>query len=286
VRYHPLGERAGGGRGWGDGRRDVALGEHLFNLTSIGAPLLRGYQRVGHALRPPRVPARGFSFVGQGPDRMPIRAAFYVDGFNVYHALDDLGQPHLKWLDWNALALRLIPSKTEELVKVTICTAIKPPHASDKAQRHRKYLNALKSTGVVCLQGDFAEEPRECRDCGATWKAPVEKQGDVNLAISIIDDAHRDVFDHCYLVTADSDQAATARLLKTAWPQKKLTTVVITGRSHCKALLAIADHKIVVSEASLEHSLFPSLITGPSAIRRPVEYDPPAGWVHPAARPK
>jgi hypothetical protein len=251
----------------------------------MGPLINRVHQRARYALRPPRVPARGFSFVGQGPRRMPIRAAFYIDGFNVYHALDDLNQPHLKWLNWHALAARLIPSLSEELVKVTVCTAIKPPQASEKAARHRVYLRALASAGVVCLKGEFAEEHRDCRECGAHWEAPVEKQGDVNLAISIIDDAHRDVFDHCYLVTADSDQAATARMLKRSWPDKKLTTVMITGRTHSKALIDIADAKMTIGESALEWSVFPRVIEGAEAILRPAAYDPPAGWVHPRDRP-
>lgn len=28
-----------------------------------------------------------------------MRGAIYVDGFNLYHAISDLGMPHLKWLD-------------------------------------------------------------------------------------------------------------------------------------------------------------------------------------------
>jgi len=28
----------------------------------------------------------------------------YIDGFNLYHAIDDLRKPHLKWLDLKALA--------------------------------------------------------------------------------------------------------------------------------------------------------------------------------------
>ncbi|MFO1241201.1 MAG: hypothetical protein U1E64_12690 [Sphingomonadaceae bacterium] len=28
------------------------------------------------------------------------RVIVYIDGFNLYHAIDDLGQPHLKWLTY------------------------------------------------------------------------------------------------------------------------------------------------------------------------------------------
>ena len=32
------------------------------------------------------------------------RVACYVDGFNLYHAINDLNKPHLKWLDIRAVA--------------------------------------------------------------------------------------------------------------------------------------------------------------------------------------
>jgi hypothetical protein len=160
------------------------------------------------------------------------------------------------------------------LERIVLCTAIKTSDP-DKQRRHRLYVAALESSGVVCLKGNFITEPRDCRKCGNGWDAPVEKQGDVNLAISIIDDAHKDLFDHCYLVTADSDQAATARMLKEGFPAKQLTTVVVTGRSHSKEILNRADAKITINHGHLERSLFPKLITGANAILRPTEYDPP-----------
>ncbi|MCW5723538.1 MAG: NYN domain-containing protein [Maricaulaceae bacterium] len=207
---------------------------------------------------------------------MPIRSAFYIDGFNVYHAIDDLGRPHYKWLDWMALSNRLIPSSTERVVKVSMCTAIKPKDPG-KQIRHRAYIKALNSVGVKCITGHFSVEPRECKSCGTTWIAPVEKQGDVNLALELMCDAHEDVFDHCYLVSADSDQAATARFLKEKFPTKSLTSVIVTGRSHSKEILGRADAKITVTASSIEACLFPKLIPGPSAILRPKEYDPPGG---------
>ena len=35
---------------------------------------------------------------------MAKRVACYVDGFNLYHAIDDLRKPHLKWVNLWALA--------------------------------------------------------------------------------------------------------------------------------------------------------------------------------------
>lgn len=205
---------------------------------------------------------------------MTIRAAFYIDGFNAYHAIDDLKKQHLKWLSWAAVGQLVIPKKSETLTKVVVCTALKTTDPG-KLRRHRSYLAALASEGVVCLCGHFTNESRQCKSCGASWWAPVEKQGDVNLAIAVIADAYDDVFDHCYLVTADSDQAATAKLFKARFPKKKLTTVVVTGRSHSKEILSYADAKMTISVDSMERCLFPAIINGAQAVARPSEYKPP-----------
>jgi hypothetical protein len=204
------------------------------------------------------------------------RAALYIDGFNLYHAIDDLAENHLKWLDLWALGNLLIPSNTEKLVKVVWCTAVRTDDVQ-KMLRQREYIRALQGTGITCLEGHFAKESRNCKNCGGQWQAPVEKQGDVNLAIALIDDAYRDVFDHAYLITADSDQAATVGLLKSRLPQKKLTSVSPPGRSHCKEILSHDPAKIALGVSHLERCLFPKYVVvgGKPIATRSMVYDPP-----------
>jgi hypothetical protein len=213
---------------------------------------------------------------------MSDRAALYVDGFNLYHAIDDLHQNHLKWLDLWALGKLLIPSQTQTLVTVVYCTAIRTDDAK-KMIRHRGYCRALEAIGVTCLKGHFSREGRNCLKCGAVWQAPVEKQGDINLAISLIDDAYTDVFDHAYLITADSDQAATVRLLRERFPQKSITTVSPPGRSHCKEILAQTPLKIALSATHLARCLLPKhvIVDGKPIVTRDPAYNPPQGWKPP-----
>lgn len=61
--------------------------------------------------------------VSRGFLRRRERVAVYIDGFNMYHALDDLKKPHYKWLNLNALAELLISRKSQRIVKVTYFTA-------------------------------------------------------------------------------------------------------------------------------------------------------------------
>jgi len=218
------------------------------------------------------------------------RAALYVDGFNLYHALHALNQPHLKWLNLFALGSRILNRNQETLVKVRYCTALKPG-ASDKNKRHREYITALKWFNVKVHEGHFISDDVDCRKCGHVWEKPQEKETDVNIALLLFDDAHQDVFDVAYLLTADSDQGATARMLKKRFPKKRLVSVVPPGMEASKAIMTYADHRYKLNENIIEECLLPGVEYDPArngavAFRRPSEYAPPSGWVAPAERPR
>lgn len=173
------------------------------------------------------------------------RAAFYVDGFNVYHAIASMGVTYLKWLDWWSLAESIATGRGETLVKVVFCTA--PPIFKDTGvqRRHASYTQALNACGVQVISGFFIKEDRSCRKCGHIWSQPQEKEGDVNLAVSLLGDAYADAFDTAYLVTADNDQAPTLRHLKAVFGQasnkpKRLVVVVPPNRTSSRALSALA----------------------------------------------
>ena len=56
---------------------------------------------------------------------MKIPTITYIDGFNLYHSIDELGRPELKWLNLWSLAESLI-RKNEELVEVNYFSAYTP----------------------------------------------------------------------------------------------------------------------------------------------------------------
>jgi hypothetical protein len=141
----------------------------------------------------------------------------------------------------------------------------------------------LESAGVETVLGHFLDEPIRCRArCREDYWVSVEKQGDVNVAIRLISDAHLDKFDVAYLVSADSDQVATARLFKERFPKKRLVSVAPPGRSHSKEILSLVPDFLVVSKTAIENSLFggPNLTKqdGSPITIRPAEYNPPKGW--------
>ena len=214
-----------------------------------------------------------------------MRAAMYIDGFNLYYAVNDLEENFLKWVNLWHIAEQLIPKQSEQLVKVVFCTAYYPGDTG-KRVRHERFKQALEFFGVECVFGHYIQQPMSCHDCGHEWSMATEKETDINVALALFDDAYQDIFDHAYLLSADSDQAATARMFKTRFPDKRLTSVAPPGREPSKNVMAFANAKIKLSPDHLERAVMPGMIETPNGlIVRPHEYDPPPGWVHPKDRP-
>ncbi|WP_024578150.1 MULTISPECIES: NYN domain-containing protein [unclassified Afipia] len=207
-----------------------------------------------------------------------LRAAVYIDGFNLYHAIADLGAPHLKWVNLHALSQQII-RKNERLERVVWCTAVNTKN-TQKMLRWREYKKAQESVGVVTMVGHFTEEPRRCHE-GHNYFHPTEKEGDVNLAISVISDGHLDVYDVAYVVSADSDQVATAKMLADRLPKKQFISVAPPGRSHSKEIISNSHGTRTIRREVIENCLFegPTIIqNGELKAARPALYAPPQNW--------
>lgn len=218
-----------------------------------------------------------------------MRGAIYIDGFNLYHAVDDLKINYLKWCNFWRLGELIARGHARSITKVVFCTAyFKGDHG--KRTRHEALVKALALAGVETKLGHTTNEPMECKDpnCGHKWDQPREKATDINLALALISDAIDDVFDVAFLVTADTDQAATVSTFKQRFPEKKIINVIPPGREASKHLADLTHGKIKLTPDHFDNCVLPELVTkdGHNSVRRPREYDPPDGWVHPDDRPK
>ena len=214
-------------------------------------------------------------------------AGLFIDGFNLYHAIDELGLNYLKWTDLWRIGEEIIPSKTERLACVEFCTAYFPGDHG-KRIRHDAYVGALTLKGVAFHWGHYADDHRDCPSCKHSWVRPNEKQTDINVALSVFDAARRDRIDHAYLLSADSDQAATVSWFKAAFPDKEITIVIPPARPGSKLIRDKRERKkIQLNRDHFERAHMGSMVTdGSHTINRPFEYNPPIGWVHPDDQPK
>lgn len=148
------------------------------------------------------------------------RIISYIDGFNLYHAIDDLNRPLLKWLDLAALT-RSLAREGEKVVETNYFSAF-ATWRPDAHQRHIEYVKALEYVGVNCIMGHFKQKPRSCRDCGSTWVQHEEKETDVHIAARLVVDACEDRFDRAILVTADSDLVPALKIVRQRFPHREL----------------------------------------------------------------
>jgi len=89
-----------------------------------------------------------------------MRVACYIDGFNLYHAVNALNDPLLKWTDLGALA-RSYLGPNDTMVRTVFFTAL---NSWDKAkrQRHVNYIKALEATGVEVVLSRFDRVQKHC----------------------------------------------------------------------------------------------------------------------------
>lgn len=218
-----------------------------------------------------------------------MRGALYVDGFNLYHAINDLCLPHLKWLNLWKLGEVIGRGHAKTLEKAVFCTAFFPGDHG-KRVRHEAYVAALALAGVETRLGHTTKEPMECarHGCGHKWDAPREKQTDINVALSIYEDACHDLYDIALIVTADTDQVATLRAVRARFPLKRTMIVFPPGRPSSKHLRDHADYTFSLTAEHIDACVFPAIVVkeGHRTILRPREYAPPPEWIHPDQRPR
>lgn len=166
------------------------------------------------------------------------RVLVLIDGFNYYHKLkeyQDRYQKCVKWLDYSSLANSWL-APDEQIIGIYYFTAIATWRGADCVLRHKTYIEALKTKGVIPVLGEFkkkkvdrCKEKEKCVNCNCEpekkRKLPrhEEKNSDVNLAITLIEKTIKNEFDKCFILSADNDFASAIARAKQLNPNIKIT---------------------------------------------------------------
>lgn len=212
-----------------------------------------------------------------------MRVACYIDGFNLYHSIDDLKLPHLKWVDPWALAQSLCRTG-ETLTKVAYFSAY-ATWRPDAYSRHRQYVAAIQHQKVECHMARFSAQTASCQKCRTTWTRHEEKETDVHFSLTLLEDAIDNVFDRAIIISADSDHVPAVRRVRARLPAKQMFAATPPGR-HNKAreMLKICNSNANITQGRIARCLLPQSIIdadGKTIAVRPTRYDPPKGWVPP-----
>lgn len=206
------------------------------------------------------------------------RTIVYIDGFNFYYGTVR-GTPW-KWLDPVALFEKVL-DRQNDLVKVNYFTARVQPSPSDPNVdvRQNAYLRALQAYcprlelhyGHFLRHRVFMEHANPPPASVAVWKNE-EKGSDVNLALSLLNDAWQDAYDCAVVVSNDSDLAEALRLVKTQ--HHKIIGLVTPGapvRKTSRQLRQHADFVRPVRTWMLRTSQLPDSIPG-TIIHKPANW--------------
>ncbi|MGH9115459.1 MAG: NYN domain-containing protein [Acidimicrobiales bacterium] len=111
--------------------------------------------------------------------------------------------------------------------------------------------------------GRFQEKNLTCRSCGGSWKAYEEKETDVSIAVSMVEDAALGRFDTALLVSADSDLCPAIRSVRRVRPGARVVAVFPPKR-RSDELRQVADASFTLGHATIRRSLLPSSVRATS----------------------
>ncbi|MDA8015354.1 MAG: NYN domain-containing protein [Gammaproteobacteria bacterium] len=203
------------------------------------------------------------------PSTLPVRAVFFIDGSNWYHALKKIGVRSDR-LDYQKVARKLAEHREVRAIHYYVGALPRMPGQRNHPHtvRQREFLRELRAQGVQVFLGRvvrnymppnknpavetlrhlLAEEraslsERAAEEIARLCRMPlpyyIEKQVDTRITADLIGMAHRGEYDAAYLLSADSDFVPA---LDEARSRGKL--VFAAGPGQSAQLAAAADNFI------------------------------------------
>jgi len=205
----------------------------------------------------------------------PYRVGWYIDGFNLYHALAALNDPTVKWLDLWSLAHSYL--RDDQVIERVFYSTAVNTWDPGKRSAHMQYINALSHQGVDVRESRFDKARKFCRKNETYCAFREEKQSDVNLAVAALCDLYEKKIDTAFFLTADSDQVPTFKAIIEKFPLARLNLLAPPGRlKQARELAALAHNKFELTPGRIKQHLLPGVITkanGNIVAKRPHEYE-------------
>ncbi len=187
------------------------------------------------------------------------RMIAYIDGFNLRGGIKESNWKRYYWLDIQRLAGNLLgPGETLEYTKYFTARISGSP---EKMRRQNNYLEALSTLRRFdIVEGQFEMRSQSCPKCGHRHFAPTEKRTDVNIAVHMICDGLRDLFDAALLISGDSDLVPPVEAIRNLLPTKRVV-VAFPPKRHSKHLQSVAHQTVPIGRVTLQRSQLPQQIT-------------------------
>jgi len=144
------------------------------------------------------------------------RTVIYIDGFNLYYGALK-GTLH-KWLNLDRYFALLRPH--DDIKTIKYFTAPVDGPARLRQETYLKALATLPRVEVICNESS-------CGHVGnRLFETVEEKRTDVNMAVSMLDDAYQNACDQFVLISGDSDLVPAVAVIRVRFPTKRVIVYV------------------------------------------------------------
>jgi len=148
----------------------------------------------------------------------PFRTYVYIDGFNLYYG--QVKKTPYKWLNLDSMCRSYLNASNNDILKIKYFTALvkSRPQDPDQSVRQQVFLRALRTLPnfeIIC--GHFLSHEVYMPLADGSGYARVikteEKKSDVNIAVHMLHDAYKNMYDLAVLVSNDSDLVEPLRII-------------------------------------------------------------------------
>ena len=203
-----------------------------------------------------------------------LKTNVYVDGFNLYYGALK-GTPY-KWLDLDKLFKNRYPHNDIEKIKYFTARV----HARDdpgKRTRQAFYWRALRTfSHIEIIEGNFQTNKVRMSlvspppNTAEVWKTE-EKGSDVNLAVHLLNDAHKEDYEVAIVVSNDSDLGEAIRIVTRELRLR--VGIIFPGIRPSTTLRKYATFLGPITKSYLSRSLLPDTLEDASG-----EFHKPPTW--------
>ena len=204
------------------------------------------------------------------------RVMVYIDGLNLYYALQREKLKGYKWLDIRLMCEKIL-RPNQKLVGVKYFSSKVFPTPDDRFRHKRQlvYLAAIDTLpDVFVIRGRFQKKERICPKCKGKYRQPEEKMTDVSFGIEVVSDGMKDEYDVAVLVTNDTDQVPTIKKTRIECPKKRVIIVFPPGSGANDLKKAVDEEPFFITPSIIRSSQLPDEVKGVdgSILRRPEEW--------------
>lgn len=197
-----------------------------------------------------------------------MRTAIYIDGMNFYYGA--VKDTDYRWLDLKRMCESIL-RPDNKIISIVYCTAkIKSKSTNPQApMRQATYLKAIEAytPELKVIDGYFLEHRKKYRPVDTNLGEFVEvfhteeKGSDVNLAVNMVNDAHKGQYDCAVVVSNDGDLAEAMRIVNIECG-KVVGLFTPWKRRVSKHLMKYSSFQREIRKATLENSQLPNPIPG------------------------